>query len=468
MEHSSLAQPDSLQGDSSPETWPLLRTWYPRLAAATAFLIPLKLAGANVTGIPAILIWIFLWFRDRRSKDSFSYQLLKPYILFIICMAVSSLFGLDAWRSVLALRSFFFFSLIMFVFADACSSIGILVLLTALLCGQTVAGVHTIFDAISNWTLTGIFLGKVTESGQLAITVIVAVGLGIAGFRKQYPFQSLQIATTPHYFVRALTHMLLFTIVGEILAFNDFFQLSKSLQVFAIVGWLLLAGLALIKSISLLRIKERTAAFHYFLLTVIVPVLLVAASANLKRGPWLGIFVGLAILLLQQSKRLLLPLVAGAAMLLYAIEPIRTRIAESSAHFFIAGGRSAIWEIGAELLQRFPLGIGYQNSYLLQKFSTEIPHQLSHFHNNLLNIAVECGWISLAVFLWWIFLLLRTAFFRAPAGRSIFYTTVGAGIVSWQLAGLVEYNVGDSEVMIVVYMVIGVFAWAARKLEVSL
>ena len=40
---------------------------------------------------------------------------------------------------------------------------------------------------------------------------------------------------------------------------------------------------------------------------------------------------------------------------------------------------------------------------------------------------------------------------------------VGCAIISWQTAGLVEYNFGDSEVMIIVWMLLGILLGDIRK-----
>jgi O-antigen ligase len=135
-----------------------------------------------------------------------------------------------------------------------------------------------------------------------------------------------------------------------------------------------------------------------------------------------------------------------------SITPVRDRLLSSYSHFTIEGGRSTIWRIGAELLSEYPLGIGYHNSGVLREFAPEIPSELKHFHNNLLNIATETGWLGVAIFLWLLTIAIRCCF---RDRRDPLYVAFGAALISWQVAGLVEYNFGDSEVTIMVWVLLG-------------
>jgi len=143
-----------------------------------------------------------------------------------------------------------------------------------------------------------------------------------------------------------------------------------------------------------------------------------------------------------------------------AVPPIRERLAVSYDHFTISGGRSTIWRIGGDLITQYPLGIGYHNSGIMRKFSLEIPPELKHFHNNLINIAAESGILTLAIFAWFIYAVLRASFRRPLSGLHV---AIGCAVISWQTAGFVEYNFGDSEVMIIVWMLLGVLLGDIRK-----
>jgi hypothetical protein len=214
--------------------------------------------------------------------------------------------------------------------------------------------------------------------------------------------------------------------------------------------------LGIVAAIQLNRLKIPGLPEIFFLVAFVLPYLGTALLVNLKRGPWLGVFVGGLVLLVLHARRYLIPLIVTAVLLVVVITPLRNRIAVSSEHFFIAGGRQVIWEIGGELSLRYPLGIGYENSPILRRFSPEIPPELVHFHNNILQILVESGWFALGVYLWWIWAVIRLAC-RPHRSRSesLVCAAIGCAVIAWQVAGLVEYNLGDSEVALVAFVAIG-------------
>jgi len=122
----------------------------------------------------------------------------------------------------------------------------------------------------------------------------------------------------------------------------------------------------------------------------------------------------------------------------------------------MVGGRGEIWQLGGELLVRYPLGIGFQNSRLIEQFSHDIPSNMNHFHSNLINIIVELGWLGIVSYLWWIGAILILSFSKKlPSEFRYLQLALGCGVLSWQIAGLFEYNFGDSEVFIVALIIIG-------------
>jgi O-antigen ligase len=119
-----------------------------------------------------------------------------------------------------------------------------------------------------------------------------------------------------------------------------------------------------------------------------------------------------------------------------------------------------MWKIGTELISEYPLGIGYHNSGVLRRFSLEIPQELKHFHNNLINIAAESGLLTAAIFMWFIIAVVRGGM---SAPRTSIRVGIACAFISWQAAGLVEYNFGDSEVMIVAWILLGVLLSDLRR-----
>ena len=60
--------------------------------------------------------------------------------------------------------------------------------------------------------------------------------------------------------------------------------------------------------------------------------------------------------------------------------------------------------------------------------------------------------LTACIFIWFMYSLVRLCF-RKPL--SVLHVAIGCAILSWQTAGLVEYNFGDSEVMLLVWLLLG-------------
>lgn len=458
------------------------------LVYGAAVLLPVKLAFALVPLLALNLLFLIyhatLFFERRHGafrSDTAKYSGpaptplfggdlrsgMIPLAIFIGITAMSAFFGIEPTRSLTNLLSFTFYCTTIPAVCAVAQRTGIAPLLTVLTVSQGAAGLNAILNGAFPETVPRLLLGKVTESGQIALTLVLAAGLALSGVR------STGDSLEKLHAVRrsaAIGSLLFLTSAG--LTFHAAFIPDSApagpalmLLMFALIA----AG---IRTAWTMR-QFRSAALE---IAVAIPLIAATLLANLKRGPLAGVFIGGSLLLLLHGRRLLVPLAGAVVLLVAVVTPVRERIEQSSEHFFISGGRSVIWEIGSELAARYPLGIGYDNSKVLRKFSSEIPHELRHFHNNLLNIVVEAGWIGLMLYLWWIATLLRIGFrgvvpavdasahseqSRACASEQqgcrvgILMNSIAAAFLSWQVAGLVEYNFGDSEVTLLAFFIAG-------------
>ena len=422
---------------------------------STAFFIPLKLFFAYLTLIPVLLYWVV---RGGPTRTNLAPEfVIVPLAAISLWAPFSSIFGLAPGRSIADGFSFLFLLLIMLFFSDIARDGKGKYILLALIAGQSLAALHSVYDAAYPKLLPRFFLGQVTESGQLGLVIPVAVGM---------LFSLLKATST-----RARTaFVVLFVGFHALFVMTGFHQSLPADTLYRVLPLITLGALlayAILFSRWAPRLQSPVLAF----VLIALPLLFSALLVNLKRGPWLGTTLGLLLLLGLTSKRFIGPLMLGIVGALLLITPIRERISQSSRDFFIAGGRSEIWDIGAELTGRFPLGVGIKNSRVLREYSTLVPPELTHFHNNFLNITVELGWIGLALYLWFLLGLGRLALAgiqsrdeksslrdNAPRHDSspLLLLAIGCGLISWQIAGLVEYNVGDSEVSLAAFTLIGV------------
>lgn len=409
-----------------------------RGTSVVAFLLPLKLSLAYIALSPLIVLWA--WSNRltllRGSIPERTRGIAAPLILFLSLCVLSAAVGIAPWRSFRALSSLIFFALTIPLFA---SKAEVKPVCFALVVGQSIAALHSFFEAAFSGVVPRVFLGKVTESGQLAITIPLALGM-IYSARRPDSSRADDF--------RAIAFAIVFTLLLTANGFSPDLGLPKTL-ILPLVAALIVAVAFLATQLKRIHSATRETLLT---LTLAMPLMICALLVNLKRGPWLGTIIGAGCFACFYSRKLIAPLAIAAISAAILITPIRDRILDSYEHFTIAGGRSTIWRIGAELISEYPLGIGYHNSGILREFSPEIPPELKHFHNNLLNIAAETGWLGVSVFIWLIIAIVKTCF---KDRDKPLYVALGCAVISWQCAGLVEYNFGDSEVTIMIWILLG-------------
>ena len=414
-----------------------------------AFLIPLKLLLAYIVLIPIILVWAISssWRCGVIMGSPAERSVTVPLVFLLLSISLSAVSGIDPFHSISPLLSLLFFALAAPLFRDYGDSYFVPL---ALVTGQAISSAHTVLASTFPETVPSIFIGAVSESGQLALTFIICLGLAWNKFLSARPTLS---PTIP----RIITVCgALVVVMLSSLGFRSDFKISSSS---CAALWI---GCALLLTLLLRTVRHRSSESRGLLTLSVayLPLLLSALLLNLKRGPWFGVIVGTGIFCLFFARRFLALVIVATVIIAASVPPIRERLAVSYDHFTISGGRSTIWRIGGELISQYPLGIGYHNSGIMRKFSLEIPQELKHFHNNVINIAAESGILTACIFCWFIFAIIRVCF-KSPT--SAFHVAIGCAFISWQTAGLVEYNFGDSEVMIIVWMLLGILLGDLRK-----
>ncbi len=197
-------------------------------------------------------------------------------------------------------------------------------------------------------------------------------------------------------------------------------------------------------------------------------LMLVALVLTYTRGAWLGFLAGLAGLLPLARRRRVLAILGGSVLVLFLA------LVAASATFGGQGWdprkladpvtvreRLYMWRAGITMLERNPVsGIGVgQVKKLFPRYALPqaAKRSTSHLHNSPLQVLVERGVLGLGCWLW-----LWVAFFarglrilkQAAAGQERERALVSgslAAILGFLVAGLSEYNFGDSEVVMVAY-----------------
>lgn len=436
---------------------------------------PLSIALSQIFAVLAILCWLREGWQGRASPESklptltpTAALLAKLSVLWLLVSLIAALAGVSTAHAVREMLKSGFYMLLPFcVYSTLAATVGIenefvrrlQYYFTALAGGQAIAALHTWAGETLDYRITPHLPGPVTESGQLVLVIPCLLSLALLnpklranGIRQietkavlaLIVFLSLLAIAWPEMTTWLVKHTTPWSML--------FFALTAAAGI-----WILVAPPK--------RLREWFPAKPSGLLYLGAVLLFLALLLNLKRGPWLGVFVELLIIAFFLSRRLF-SVTLLLVVLLFVLPPARNRIARGAADFEISGGRKNMWALGVELTERFPLGLGLDNAAYMRLLDHTLPVRHRHMHNNLLNVTVENGWLGLAVFVAWIGGIITAAFklSRRLRRASIPYCRqlgkvsllLGAGLVGWQVAGVVEYNFGDGEVRMIAFFMMGV------------
>jgi len=237
-------------------------------------------------------------------------------------------------------------------------------------------------------------------------------------------------------------------------------------------GELMLVFLLLLASLLFLPGQVRKNLGWWLCLALMALALL----ASFTRGVWLGTFAGTTYLLARFRPRLLWMLPAGV-LLLYLLAPPWLRERGQSIFDIQTDtsnrSRLVMLRTGLEMIAANPLfGVGPQR--VEAEFFRYKPAALplppawyGHLHNDYLQLAAERGIPFLLIWLWLIYQVVYEGISAArsmdPKARVLGHAAV-AVTVGLLVAGLFEFNFGDSEVLMLYLFVISIpFVW--RRLE---
>ncbi len=351
-----------------------------RLLCSFAFAIPLSIFLSQLFLIVTAAVAIPDWWRNGRAWRRTPIDL--PIVAFLGAALVAALQGLDPAASLWGLRTYLQVVIVYLVLQYAHDDRRVAELAGFFLAGMTLTTAYKVVQVLSPWPLPRIFLGSMTQSGQL---------------------------------------------------------------IFAI---------ALAASIVIHRAQESRR--------LIAPLAcyVIALLANLKRGVWLGVLAIVLTLGVAGSRRLVAAAVCVLAATVILVFPLRSRIENTTRDLFLPGNRYDIWRAAADVVHRFPMGVGRKNGTILRDYPN-IPQRHKHAHNNLLQITLESGLPGLAAFGWWMIAFGRLAartWRKTPIDRRTSRALAGgifASFVGFHVAGLVEYNFGDTEVLEILFLTMG-------------
>ena len=253
--------------------------------------------------------------------------------------------------------------------------------------------------------------------------------------------------------------------IGQALTYGSDYRVHGSLGHYMSYSGVLAIGASLsaARTIWAERPRERVLA------AATTGLALTALVLTHTRSAWLGWLAGatLTAALWKPRSLVLIPVLAVLAFAL-APGPVRARmqsLTDASDTTWVE--RTYMWRSGYALWRDHAwLGVGLGNlraaypDYKLPDDPWLEEREFSHLHNNPLQVAGERGALGLAAWFWiWIaWAVLAARAWRATDEQDRLARALLAGgaaaLLSFHVAGLFEYNFGDSEVLTLLWFVL--------------
>lgn len=250
-------------------------------------------------------------------------------------------------------------------------------------------------------------------------------------------------------------------------------------------NWMTFSGLLMILNVllfsNLLFLKKHPVWFYPAFAILSVTLLL-----TLTRNAWLGFLSATFVLIAMRRVRwvIALPLVVGMVFV-GSIVMFPSTIGHRMQDMFnpdetSARDRMLMLKSGGEIIRDYPLtGVGsgmIPQVYPRYRAAHSVFHNNQHLHNNLVQMAAENGILALLAWIWLIGkVLLDLIHWKRnvvnPEEKFIIHGTIGI-LVSLMVAGMFEYNFGDSEIKMLFFVLITIpYAWhrqiLAREAETA-
>jgi hypothetical protein len=228
-------------------------------------------------------------------------------------------------------------------------------------------------------------------------------------------------------------------------------------------GQMLMLGLVVGVLMVLVPLKEERRPSRWMV------ALLVTLGAGLligfKRGSWFCAILLVGLILLKNFRWrawLLLVLITAA---FFSLPPVQTRMGQLKREWNRdGGGRLTMWSrVAPFLIQKRPEGVGYgclTNRMMRYACRYAEPNR-NHLHANWAQVLVETGWLGLALYLLWMGKALADSvrWVRLTREGPFPEKTVSVAALLMLgglfLNGLVEYNFGDTELMFIYAILMG-------------
>jgi O-antigen ligase len=193
----------------------------------------------------------------------------------------------------------------------------------------------------------------------------------------------------------------------------------------------------------------------------------VCLALTFTRSAWIGFVVALGVVFAVR-KRVLLSVLVAALVLVYVLAPAGfqdriTSIVDLKHERNVE--RVYMWKAGFEIFKDHPLvGVGLMDlSEIYDRYRPpEAREDHGHFHNIFIQVAAARGAVGLVAFFYLLWAMGAAIWrgFRLSREESPFAGALALGAfgayLGFIVSGLFEWNFGDSEVIMLVYFLVGI------------
>jgi O-antigen ligase len=202
---------------------------------------------------------------------------------------------------------------------------------------------------------------------------------------------------------------------------------------------------------------------------LVMPALVVALAITFGRSAWVGACAAVGLLLVLRNFRLIVLLpVLVALMFAFAPDRINARMVSMfDMQDPTVRDRMAMVRTGIAIIRDQPLtGIGpdmVPHKYAAFRDPSAVQATNPHLHNVPLQIAAERGLPAVAIWTWFVGVLVAGLWRLFRAGPSRMLAAGSLAVVAGMLAaGMTEYNFGDSE-FLMLFLVLVTLPFAAAR-----
>ena len=196
-------------------------------------------------------------------------------------------------------------------------------------------------------------------------------------------------------------------------------------------------------------------------------IVLTAIIFSYTRGVWLGLIGGLIFMAILRSKKFLLSvltaIVVGCLLLTFIpSSKLTRRVVGTLTSERPVGDRIYFWEGSLKIIRDYPItGLGWEGFGLVYpEYKPAEGRQLvSNAHNNFIDMAVDSGLLGLGIFIWLLVTIYKVGFQIFKKLEEGYFKGIAWGflgsLTAFLIAGLSQYNFGDSEVVMLFYFLLG-------------